>query len=245
MFPSHGRIGCALCFSKPGETRTLGTWRICNDPGHWGSANPIILVLGFSKGRTQSGVYDRGRFEEVAFAGVRPRLARILQVLGLMHPDEDINHKFEANERDFAFGSLLRCSLAAFDARTNKYATSGSLVIRAFDDPEIRQLLTNCATRFLTELPERLRLVLMLGLGNPYIERCRALMGSIYGGRLEPINEVAYRNERATWVHVIHPSRASGRHFGDWCSAPSGESRLAKKRELARQAIAAIPATLT
>jgi hypothetical protein len=91
---------------------TIGRWQAVNDPGAWGSSAPKILILGFSKGFTQAGAYRTGKFEDVPFKGMRPRLTEMLQSLGLLSNREAIDTKMLASEKDFAFGSLVRCSLA-------------------------------------------------------------------------------------------------------------------------------------
>ena len=55
--------------------------------------NPEYLVLGFSKGATQAGFYDHGTFENVAFAGMRPRLTLALQAVGVLTETESVDEK--------------------------------------------------------------------------------------------------------------------------------------------------------
>ena len=43
---------------------------------------------------------------------MRPRLTETLRSLGLLSQGEDVDHKMLADETDFSFGSLVRCSLA-------------------------------------------------------------------------------------------------------------------------------------
>jgi len=162
MFPSHGRINCSLCFPSPGEMVSARSWRFRNDPGHFGSSNPKVLVLGFSKGPTQVSVYDNGPFEDIAFAKSRERLKRILVTLGLIEGSEDINLRFREEEEDFAFASLVRCSVAEIDKKTGKTIAGGPMILRAFKEPEPKRLITNCAKQFLGSLPERVRLIVML-----------------------------------------------------------------------------------
>ena len=71
--PRHGKLSCRLCFPVGQAIVTGGEWQARNDPGHWGGSNPKILVLGFSKGKTQSDVYAGGAFDEVVFNGMRER----------------------------------------------------------------------------------------------------------------------------------------------------------------------------
>src|SRR5277367_5295268 len=144
LFPAHGKVQCSLCFSTPGETVSANDWRFRNDPGHWGSSNPTVLVLGFSKGATQVDVYDRGQFEDVAFAGSRLRLKTVLTRLGLLTERDDIHERFRSVEEYFAFASLVRCSLARSHHEGSEPTTSGSIILRAFKEPESRRLLEKC-----------------------------------------------------------------------------------------------------
>ncbi len=237
-FPSHGKIDCTLCFSTANETITSGVWRFRNDPGHWGSADPRVLVLGFSKGATQANAYDRKNFEDVAFAGSRARLKTVLLTLGLINADEDVDQKFRVGEKNFAFASLVRCSMARWNSGSRKVVTSGPIILKAFREAEPRRLVTNCSRQFLYFLPKRLRLIVMLGIQDAYINECRNLMARLYAETIENINSVAYSNGQVTWVHAVHPSPANG-HFNDWVSATM-QNGIGQKRELAKAAVSRI-----
>lgn len=228
-FPTHGKIGCRICFPNGQSVVTNGLWTARNDPGHWGGCSPRILVLGFSKGKTQADSYANGAFDDVAFHRMRDRLALVLQTLGLLNSYEDINSKFRPDEKEFAFASLVRCSLV------RQGSTSGALVVRAFEEAQALGFVRTCSTRFLGTLPERLRLVLMLGTNDRYIQHASELIRSLHPG-VTQFNPVAYGDSKVLWVHVAHPSRANG-HLKEWLSGDPAKSRPAGKRELAKQAI--------
>ena len=240
MFPAHGRISCSLCFPSPGKTVSTRSWQFRNDPTHFGSANPKVLVLGFSKGPTQVKAYDNGPFEEVAFAGSRERLKKILLTLGLLHEDENIDLKFREEEEEFAFASLIRCSVARIDEKTLKVVAGSPMILKAFQEPEPKRLITNCAKQFLVLLPERLRLIVMLGVQDGYISECRKLMNELHQGQIKSINPVAYANSQVVFVHATHPSRQNG-WIDKWISCPAATSPLGQKRELAKEAVSRIP----
>src|SRR6267154_5768859 len=86
--PPHGRIGCRKCFTGEGSTQTVGKWQMVNDPASWGSAAPRVLILGFSKGFTQADAFRSGRFEDIPFKKMRPRLTEVLQLLGVLRKSE-------------------------------------------------------------------------------------------------------------------------------------------------------------
>jgi hypothetical protein len=235
-FPAHGKVNCSLCFPVPGGTISSGKWSFHNDPGHWGSSTPTILVLGFSKGPTQKAAYSRRTFEDVAFAGIRHRLQIILATLGIVSKEEDFNRRFQAIESSLAFASLIRCTVELPDAPPKE---SGNLMLKVFRDPEPRHLLENCANRFLRYLPSELKLVVMLGAQDGYIKRCRRLIGAMYGAEYRYINPVAYSTGQVTWVHATHPSRQNG-HFNQWVDGAESASKLTKGY-LAKEAIRGIP----
>lgn len=236
-FPAHGKVNCSLCFPVPGGTISRGKWSFHNDPGHWGSSTPTILVLGFSKGPTQKAAYSRSTFEDVAFAGMRHRLQMILATLGIVSKEEDFNRRFQASESSLAFASLIRCTVEMPDAPPKG---SGNLMLKVFRDPEPRRLLKNCANRFLRYLPSELKLVMMLGVQDGYIKRCRWLIEVLHGGDYRYINPVAYSTGRVIWVHVPHPSGSNNGHIRDWMDGPETDPMVAK-RELAKEVIKRIP----
>jgi hypothetical protein len=52
----HGPITCRACFEDRDPAVTAiesGGFRLVNDPGYGGAPDPVVLVLGQSKGRTQ------------------------------------------------------------------------------------------------------------------------------------------------------------------------------------------------
>jgi len=190
--------------------------------------------LGFSKGATQTTIDASKRFDDVAFAGMRPRLAGVLKSLGCLDSTNDFDSRFTVDEKDFAFASLLRCSLS-YRCRDDVYRTSGALVTRAFKDREVHLILKKCATRFLRHLPERLRIIVMLGCADTYIQSCTGLVSEIHPDTFRTLNPVAYRAGGATWVHVAHPSPANG-HFQRWLQDPPG-SASGNKRTLAQAVV--------
>jgi len=118
-------------------------------------------VLGFSKGFTQADAYRIGRFEEIPFKDMRPRLAEVLRLLGVIGPTEFVDQKMVATETDLAFGSLIRCSLSRRNDKTGKYECTGQVMPKAFSE-DVSTVVRQCASRFLLHLPDSVRLVLML-----------------------------------------------------------------------------------
>ena len=237
LFPQHGPITCLLCFPEGRDHIERDGWRLDNNPGAWGARDPLILVLGFSKGATQGNAWQRGNFDAVPFAGARQRLTTVLRILGVLTATDTVDGHIRAGERDLTFASLLRCGLAHRDPRSGKLATSGALIKRAFDQPFPAQTLSVCARSYLAALPPRLRLVVMLGSDSGYVDRCARLLGQVGAGETVRSCAVAYRRGSVTFVHATHPSPANG-HFQAWAEG-APDSAAGRKRELARAAVRA------
>jgi hypothetical protein len=65
-------------------------FKLVNDPAAWGSREPHILVLGMTKGNSQSNAMSacvsQGDFDKVAYANFRDRLTAVLHIVGLYSP---------------------------------------------------------------------------------------------------------------------------------------------------------------
>lgn len=235
--PPHGRIPCSVCF-KPGksEGRPHPEWRMTNDPGAWGGQTPTTLVLGFSKGSTQADIYRTGRFDDVPFARMRPRLERELRHFGVLDADTSIDKALSDPAGDVAFGSLIRCSVARWDARAKhgagEYGCSGALIKKSFD--EIPDIISRCSERFLRHLPSSTREIYLLGNDTGYAERCQTLLKRLFPVGFRRMNEMCAIADGRLWVHIGHPSGSNG-HFESWLTGDkNGKGR---KRFLVEQAL--------
>ncbi len=235
--PAHGPIACRRCFQDvDGDVLEIGKWRAVNDPGAWGTATPRILILGFSKGFTQANAYRSGKhFENVPFANMRVRLEASLKMLGFLATGDDIDSKFNSVEQQFAFGSLVRCSLSRQDEATGKYQCIGKVMPKAFSEA-INPVVQRCASTFLSCLPQGVEIVVMLGNSDAYLKSCRELISSLHPSTFMDVNDVAYRANEALWVHLAHPSGLNG-WFKDWFAAGS-DTASGRKCILAQQALA-------
>ena len=227
----HGKIKCWECFGREvewGHELVRDGWILKNNPCSWGSENPLIMILGFSKGRTQIKELESGKFNEVPFKGMRKRIDVILDRLGVLSQGESISDKINEEERDFSFGSLVRCSLLRIEGSTG-------LIELAFRREFPRRIIRTCVRRHLGELPSRLRLVLFFGNSDFYVDRCFELVKELYPDT-KKLNGISYYDplEDRTWVHVVHPSRASGKNFSNWVS---GIGKQGMKMRMAKEAI--------
>ncbi|GBQ84929.1 hypothetical protein AA14337_2950 [Acetobacter malorum DSM 14337] len=237
-FPKHGQITCKACFKdKTAREIDIGDWHVVNDPGAWGASEPRVIVLGFSKGFTQANAFKDGRFEDVPFKKIRSRLEAALRRVGLVTPSDPArtpDERFEATELDFAFGSLVRCSLSRLNGKTGRYECSGAVMTQAFREP-VKSVIDTCARRYLTDLPTSVAVVVMLGTGTAYVKACKDLMRSIHPDTFQDINPVSYSAAGATWVHLTHPSGMNGT-FNEWLSG-SGHTSPSRKRDFAIMAL--------
>lgn len=238
LLPVHGRIACGDCFPDGhavwGESEfERGGWRLANNPMAWGSQEPEILVLGFSKGPNQNASILTSRHEDVAFARGRKALGKILDTLGLMPSGRTMDDLIADPSSPMAFGSLIRCSVAKADGKGGWLQSGGDILASCLADRSFGNVIANCIRRHLAALPSSLKIVVMLGNSARYIEGCRRAIGDIRTG-LRPINDVAYGDDQVAFVHTIHFA-AQGTLVPDWCDGAYGSQ--AEKRKLAQAAI--------
>ncbi|MEW8403485.1 MAG: hypothetical protein AB2689_21730 [Candidatus Thiodiazotropha taylori] len=244
--PDHGQLNCRICFESDSPIiRPHSKWIVRNDPGSWGSKTPDIVVLGFSKGATQSDIYQNGSFDDVAFGSdeTRRNLTNILRRAKLLLPSETSDEKIREAEEEFSFGSLVRCSCARLDEKESArkgrdvYKTSGQLIVKSFS--EIPKIIDNCSKMYLVDLPSSVKLVCFLGVTDAYIKNCKSLMRSLYPNGFKEINGIAYKTNQFLCVHLTHPSKGNGT-IDAWLNTdvanPTESTRKiasAKKREMA------------
>jgi len=239
--PEHGRIQCTLCFDKKPITWGVSYfenngWRLENNPGAWGSSDPLVLVLGVSKGTNQCNKINSVPHNEIPFKGERAALSKILNKLGLLPKDQPVDVRISSTESDFAFGSLIRCSIAMHDSKNEKWLKAGPVVKASATNPQAKRFVRTCAQAFLSNLSTRTKLIVMLSNDDDYIASCFSLVREIYP-HIEKKNDVSYGNSQHTWVHVIHPSGSSGRHIPHWLENSTGKQ--AQKRTFALAAVKA------
>ena len=233
----HGPLDCKRCWNTDSDIQELGDFKLVRDPGHWGASNPVILVLGISKGNTQSRAYATGPFEQVAFKDIRHRILQIFQSVGLLLDETPFHfqRRFTSGERDFAFASVVRCSLTGMDRKKRIHTADSPNVLPAFHPKSDGYLfVANCVDQHLAALSPRTKLVLLLGNTSAYISALRQVI-AVKLGSVTPINEVGYWASDIKFVHLAHPSKGNG-HFGAFVR---GEGTPGEKRDLARAALAA------
>lgn len=245
--PSHGRVECAVCHRGQqyafDVTRTEADgWRITNNPLAFGSAEPEVLVLGFSKGPTQAGALASTPHDQIAFRGGRGNLAKILHHVGLL-PAADaklVDRAIADRAGRFHFASLIRCTVERFDLKDGSWkGTGGGMLDNFHATPFGRDVINECTKRFLGELPRRTRIAILLGMGSKgkYISACRRAIQEARPGRWRTINEVAYADDQLTVVHTEHFA-SQGALIPNWLAGdahPRGRFGL-----LAREAVAQV-----
>jgi len=227
MFPKHGKIDCRVCFDNDSNlTSPHCDWKMVNDPGAWGgSENPEFLVLGFSKGATQANFYNNGSFEDVAFKGMRPRLTEALRTVGVLSDIETVDDKIQKPKSNISFGSLIRCSVSRRDPKASiqkkeeVYSCTGPLIKKSFS--EIPDVINRCTDKYLSNLPESIKVVFLLGNDNGYVKKCRELLKNKFYSDYKEMNSMAVFANKRVWVHLAHPSGMNG-HFNNWLIANDG-----------------------
>jgi len=233
LLPPHGRMRCTACFNPQAMwgKSTLSSddgWTLDNNPCAWGAQNPRFLLLGFSKGERQSvGILTRSH-DEIPYAGFRPRLTGGLQKLGLLDPMDTIDAHIRSDEKDWAFGSVVRCALAKGGKK------SGTIIPSSVHAKSYDMWRNQCTDLYLSKLPPRLQIVVMLSNDDNYIETCRERIAQLHPGTRK-INPVAYGDARVSWIHIIHFGGQAFNHMRDWMAGAN--NKAGSKGKWAVQAI--------
>jgi hypothetical protein len=239
---AHGRLDCRVCWEDRVQYEK-GRWKGTNfhlhaNPCAWGNPEPRYFVLGLSKGQTQTeALDDRTPFDKVAFMGMRPRLLEVLQAVGL--PITDIDALMQADQQDYAVGSVVRCSLTARTVPEGPFRSESAKVLPAFSEgSEVIDVVRQCMRTFLVNLPPRLQLIVLLGNSDKYMEYMSREVKRLYQQDFYALDKykVAYAAGGKHWVHVAHPSGANG-HFDDFIKGPEDKGQGLKRR-LAKEAVA-------
>jgi hypothetical protein len=189
-------------------------------------------VLGFSKGPTQAGgARSTLPHNQIAYKGGRTNLAKILHHIGLIAaPDSCLVDQAiaDCNGR-FHFASLIRCSVERFDEKEKESGkewkgTGGGMLDKFVARDFGREVLANCSTRFLSDLPEQTKLIVMLGLGTAgnYVAACRQALGKARPGLWRTINDVTYADNKVVVVHTEHFA-SQGPLLPNWLSGERHE----------------------
>jgi hypothetical protein len=96
-------------------------------------------------------------------------LAKILHHVGLMTaPDSRlVDQAISDRNGGFHFASLIRCTVERFDEKRKVWKGTGGSMLDKFVARDFGgEVLANCSTQFLSDLPDRAKLIVMLGLGT-------------------------------------------------------------------------------
>lgn len=201
------------------------------------------MVLGFSKGPTQAGALSKTPHDAIAYKGSRGNVGKILKHIGLLscRPDSDLAQEVSQLISDksgrFHFGSLIRCTVERCDKGVWK-GSGGGMLDKFVATDFGQEVAGNCTSKFLNQLPENTKLVVMFGLGSKlnYVGECHSLYKAARKGFWTKINDVAYTDNRITVVHVEHFA-AQGALITQWL----GERDHPRKRYglMAKEAVIA------
>jgi hypothetical protein len=141
----------------------------------------------------------------------------LLVSLGLMTESENIDNLFYSAEKQFSFGSVVRCSISV--KSDSGYTEDLKKIIATFSgDSCSSKILNNCINNYLSQIPKG-TIVVLLGMDKEYINETKNIFGSLYKG-LRKINALSYTDGERTWVHVAHPSgRLTDKQFTAWVNA--------------------------
>lgn len=243
--PVHGRVQCNLCFGGVDtmfdSTRCVeGDWRITSNPLAWGSSDPEIVVLGFSKGPTQSGTLASTPHDQIAYKGGRVAVGKILAHLELIPrgTNDDLKRSVDRLISDrsgrFHFGSFIRCTVERREGEHWK-GSGGGMLDKFVATPFGQTVSSNCAQRFLKYLPSKTRLVMMFGLGSKgnYVRAAKQIVERARPGKWRTVNEVAYTDGKVTFVHVEHFA-SQGALIPNWLGEnPHVRSKLGQLAKIA------------
>jgi len=230
----HGCHTCTLCFTGSKTQITHNDqWRLTNWPAYWGATNPEIMVLGFSMGANQVRAARERDFDQVAYIGMRPAIAKILATLEL-----DLGQSIDASMTRFGkrvgYSSISRCSLEMWEK--GGWKTSGTIMTKATTDPWPKDILERCMQTYLPSMPFTAQIVVLLGSSTVYINGIIKLIRKTFPD-FAYLNDVAFRADGRTWIFVVHP-KAQGNQVADWLTGPA-ESVAGAKRALAITAVRA------
>jgi hypothetical protein len=236
---------CRLCWNSSKENQKFcdeDRSKLVNDPGYWGASYPRILVLGMSKGNTQSEAmaesWKNGDYDDVPYMGFRPRLLKVLQAVGLMPSVQSLDSRIKKTELTYGWASILRCSLTGRKP-DGTYGASSAQVIPAMKRPEVNAWLSECIACHLGGLSRRTRLVVLLSNDEQYMCAINKTMKGVFGqayAEHPSLSPVVFRAGPRIFVHVGHPSPLNGT-LGEFLEGDK-YSGQGKKREMARLGVA-------
>ncbi len=173
-------MSCNRCWTDTSvEIQEAGAFRLVRDPGHWGSADPTTLVLGISKGNTQTSAFATDQFDAIAFKGIRHRLLQVLQAVGLLFGETPtaFERRFCAGEREYAFASVLRCSMTGLDRKKGIHTSDSPNVAPAFKTGSAGyRFAYACVDQHIGKLPSATKRVLLLGTTDGYVDNLREMI---------------------------------------------------------------------
>jgi hypothetical protein len=182
-----------------------------------------------TKGFTQSGALaaasNSAGYDAVAFQKFRPRLLDTLQAIGLMPGAKSIDPYLTAEESNYGFASIIRCSMAGWGAKSKprnrpdertEYAflSRSSAVIAEMKRPEGQAFLEACLTRNVATMGRRTRLVVLLSNDSNYINMLTNVIKDLPAFRdfeQHPNLPSVYKASNRFFVHTAHPSPLNGR----------------------------------
>jgi hypothetical protein len=240
----YGPILCTKCralFKNHTQPDNFEVWgdgeriRLINNPCSWGSSDPKVIILGFSKGDTQNKELERfnngiAAFDKVPFQGMRDRLACLLNKLGLLDCNTAIDDIFLDVEPIFQSGSIIRCSISVRD-EDGKYSFKMKDIL---SNPDVKKIMWNCIRTHLGQLKIG-TILLLLGLDEDYINECKNVFDAIHSNvQFTSLN--TYSNNEILCLHITHLTRViTDNQFQNWLNGTGIHPKIINvKNELGR-----------
>ena len=124
----------------------------------------------------------------------------------------------------------MRCSLAE-NGKKSGTIISSSAAAKSYEEWRDR-----CTDLYLSRLPPRLQIVLMLSNDASYMKGCRERITRLHP-ETRPINDVAYGDGKVTWVHIVHFGGQGFNHMNSWTAI--ADDKAGRKGRAARDAVLA------
>lgn len=145
---------------------------------------------------------------------------------------QTIDEALSASSCRLGAASLVRCGLSLMEK--GRLVTSGTIMSKATKAQLPTLAMRSCIKQHLTQLPESVKQVILLGTTDSYVDGVKKLMREAFPDYLD-VNAVAFRSQGRVWVFAAHPSPANGT-FKAWIEGDPS-TRAGRKKVLALEAL--------
>lgn len=221
----HGPITCNKCksFMNHVDTKNNGVYSydlmeskdgkliLENNPLSFGSSDPDVLILGFSKGKKQNDklfksqsctnidIIDDASFRTIAFDGLQEIIEATLKATSVINDSDTLDQLLNSQESSFQFGSAIKCSLHLPAPEKEKF--SPKKIMKASTDAE--KIINNCIQKHHSDLKDH-TLIIHFG-GKEYLKSIEHI--DIFDDGIKVHGKARYATTgKMTWLFIKHPS---------------------------------------